>query len=87
MGKLGKEEEPAIERRRECTDLGQIYEKERDRRGMSVSSDVSLTIFITCMSGRKSLAPFAYRFFHYRNPLGLSLAFDVAERNGKFDGI
>ena len=56
-----------------------------DRRGMSGSGDVSLTIFITSISDSKSLTSFAYCFFHFSGPPGLRLAFDTAERNGKFD--
>ena len=58
-----------------------------DRRGISGSRDVSLTIFITSMSGRKNLACFTYRFFHFSRPPGLRLTFDAAERNGKFGRI
>ena len=45
-----------------------------DKRGISGSRDVSLTIFITSISGSKSLTSLAYRFFHFRKPLGLRLA-------------
>ena len=46
---------------------------------MTGSRDVSLTIFITSVSGSKGLASFAYRFFHFRRSPGLGLAFDEAE--------
>ena len=57
-----------------------------DRRGMSGSGNVSLTIFITSMSGTKSFTSFAYIFPFRRSP-GLRLVFDVPERNGKFGRI
>ena len=42
---------------------------------MSVSRDASLTIFITSMSGSKSLGSFTNHFFHFRKPPDLRLAF------------
>ena len=51
---------------------------------MSGGRNISLTIFIAAMSGSKSLMPLSYRFFHFRRPPGLRLAFDAAVRNGKF---
>ena len=84
LGKLGEEEEePGTEQRREYIDLGESD----DRRGMSGSRDVSLLIFITFMSGSKSLTSFAYCFFHFRRPPGLRLVFDAIEKNGKFGRI
>ena len=88
LGKLGEEEneekEPATERRREYTDLGlDIGERDEhvachgfgdDRRSMSGGRDVSLTIFITSMSGSKTLTSFIYRIFHFKRPPGLRLA-------------
>ena len=61
LGKLGEEkdeeEEPATERRREYTDVGSVLgERETSTLG---SRDVRLMIFITCMSGSKSLMPFS----------------------------
>ena len=50
---------------------------------MSRGRDVSLTIFITFMSGSSSHASFANRFFHFRRPPGLGLPFDAADKNGK----
>ena len=50
---------------------------------MSGSGEVSLPTFITSMSGSKSLMSFAYRFFHFRRPSGLRLAFDATKRNEK----
>ena len=58
-----------------------------DRRGMSRSGDVSLSILITSMSGRKSLVSYAYHSFNVRKTPGLRLAFDAAERNGRFGPI
>ena len=58
-----------------------------DRRGMSGSGDVSLTIFVTSISGSKSLTSFTNRFFHFCGPSGLRLAFDAAETNGRFGHI
>ena len=49
--------------------------------------NVSLTIFITSMSGSKSLTSFAYRFFHFRRPSDLRLAFDAAERHERIGCI
>ena len=63
--------------RRPCLSLGD------DRQGMSGSRDVSLMIFITSVSGGKSLVSFTKRFFHFSRPSGLRLTFDGAE-NGKF---
>ena len=57
------------------------------RRDMSGSRDISLAIFITTMSGSKSLTSFTYRNFHFRTPPGFRLAFDGAERNGEFGCI
>ena len=103
LGKLieeeDKEKEPATERRREYTDTRFRGEKRAcpvpcfslgfgdDRRGMSESRSASLSMFITSISGRKSLTSFAYRFFHLNRPPGLRLAFDTAKRYGKFDHI
>ena len=42
---------------------------------MSVSRDASLTIFITSMSGSKSLGSITNHFFHFRKPPDLRLAF------------
>ena len=55
-----------------------------DKRGMSGSRDVSLTIFINFMSGSKSLTSFTNCFFHFSGPPGLRLAFDADERNERF---
>ena len=46
---------------------------------MTERGDISLSIFITSMSGNKSLTSFAYGFFHFRRPPGLKLAFDAAK--------
>ena len=46
-----------------------------------------MTIFILSMSGSKKLTSFTNRFFHFSGPPGLKLAFDVAERKGKFGRI
>ena len=54
---------------------------------MSGSRGISLSIFIASTSGRKIITSFAYRFFHFIRPPGLRLAFDAAERNGKFGRI
>ena len=58
-----------------------------DRRSMSGSRDVNLTIFITSVSGSERLTPFTNRSFHSIVPPGLRLAFDAAKRNGKFNCI
>ena len=105
MGKLGKEEdeeeEPMIERRRECTnlksDLGEREEQvfcHASALALAMtdevhqgSGDVSLVIFISSVSGRVSLASFTDRFFHLSRPPGFSRAFDAAERNGRFGRI
>ena len=47
-----------------------------DRRGMSKSKDLSLTIFIPFMICSKSLTFFTNRFFYFSTPPGLRLAFD-----------
>ena len=60
---------------------------DNDRRGMSGGRDVSLTILIACTTGSKNLTYTAYHFFYFRRPPGLTLAFDVAEKNGKFGPI
>ena len=54
---------------------------------MSGSREVNLIIFITPMSGSKSVTSFVCYFFHFSRPLELRLAFDTAERNGKFGCI
>ena len=54
---------------------------------MPGSRDENLTIFITSISGSESLASFTSRFFHFRRPSDLRLAFDAAERNEKFGRI
>ena len=98
LGKLGEEEEePATEQRREYADLGlDVEERGRrasrlpclslgdDRQGMSGNGDVSMTIFMTCVSGSKIFASFTNRSFHFRRPPGFTMAFDAAERNEKF---
>ena len=57
------------------------------RRSISGSGDVSLTIFITSVSGRKSPTSFTNRIFHLSRPPGFRMAFDAAERNGRFGRI
>ena len=44
-----------------------------DRRGMTVSGNVSLTIFIASLSDSKSLTSFTNCFFYFRRPTGLRL--------------
>ena len=39
-----------------------------------------MTIFITAMSGSKSLSPSTYRFSHFRKSPGYSMAFDKTEK-------
>ena len=46
-----------------------------------------MAIFITSVSGSESLASFTNRFFHLRRPPGFRMAFDAAERNGRFGCI
>ena len=58
-----------------------------DRRSTSGSGDVSLAIFITSVSGSESLASFTNRIFFFSGPPGLRMAFDVAEKNGRFGRI
>ena len=48
---------------------------------MSGGRDVNVTIFITFMSGNKSLTFFANPFFHFKRSSRLRLAFDATERN------
>ena len=58
-----------------------------DRRGTTEAEIVSLAIFITSVSGSKSLASFTNRFIHLSRPPGFRMAFDAAERNGRFGHI
>ena len=58
-----------------------------DRQSTSRSEDVSLTIVITSVSGSKSLTFFANRFIHFSRPPGFRMAFDAAEKNGRFGRI
>ena len=51
------------------------------------SGDVRLAIFIISVSSSESLASFINRFFHFSGPPGCRMAFDVAERNGRFGRI
>ena len=44
-------------------------------------------IFITSVSGSESLAFFTNCFFDFSGPPGFRMAFDAAERNGKFGRI
>ena len=39
------------------------------------------------MSGDKNLASFTNRFFYFSGPIGFRIAFDAAERNGRFGRI
>ena len=96
-----KEEEPATERRKKYSDLrldlGERKQPSRlpcfslglsdDRRCTSGSENASLAIFITSVSGGKSLASFTNRFFHFSRLSGFRMVFDAAKRNGKFDHI
>ena len=52
---------------------------------MSGSGNVSLTIVF--VSGGESLTSFTKRFFYFSEPPGFRLAFDAAERNGRFGHI
>ena len=58
-----------------------------DRRSVSRSEYVSLAIFIASVSGSESLASFTNRFFHFSGPPGFRMAFDAAEKNGRFGCI
>ena len=58
-----------------------------DRRGMSGSRDVSLTILIASVSGGEIFTSVTNRFFHFIEPPDFRLAFDAAERNGRFGRI
>ena len=58
-----------------------------DWRGASRSGDVSLAIFIASVSGSESLASFTNHFFHFSGPPGFRMAFDTAEKNGRFGRI
>ncbi len=79
VGKLEEEEgEPAIERRRECTDLGETEEQV-----VCHASALALAIFITSVSGSESLASFTNRFYYLSRPPGFRRAFDAAETNGR----
>ena len=53
----------------------------------SRSGNVSLEIFITSVSGSESLASFTNRTFHLSRPPSFRMAFDAAERNGRFGRI
>ena len=61
-----------------CLSLGDV------RRSTSGSGYVSLTISITCVSCSESLTSFTNRFFPFNGPPGFRMAFDAAERNGRF---
>ena len=80
-----EEKEPATEPRRKYTDLeSDVGERDEHvvcyaRRGMPGSEDVSLTAFITSMSGSEILMSLVYRFVHFRRTPGLRMAYDVAE--------
>ena len=76
------------QRRREYTDLGErracrlpclSFSLGDDRRCTSGNRNVSLAIFITSVSGSKSLTSFTNRFFHYKRPPGFRLAVDAVE--------
>ena len=54
---------------------------------MSGSEDVSLTIFITAVSSGEILMSFTNCFFHFSGPPDFRMAFDAAERNGRFGRI
>ena len=54
---------------------------------MSGSKDVSLTIFITSVSGSENLTSFVNRFSHFSGLPGFRMAFDAAKGNRKFDRI
>ena len=58
-----------------------------DRRSTSVSGNVSLTIFITSISGSESYTCFTNRFFHFSGPPGFTMAFIAAKRSDRFDRI
>ena len=93
LRKLGKEEdeegEPATERRREYIvlgfDLGEREEQVVCHASASALAmtdearrNVSLAIFITSVSGSKSLTSFTNSFFHLSRPPGFRMAFDTA---------
>ena len=40
--------------------------------------------FLTSVSGSKNLTSFSNRFFYFRRPSSLRLAFDAAKSNGRF---
>ena len=52
-----------------------------------MSIDVSLAIFITFMNGSESVTLFTNRLFHFSGPPDFRMAFDAAERNGRFGRI
>ena len=54
--------------------------KREKKQCMSESKAVSLTNLTVSVGGRKSLMFIAYRFFHFRRPPGLRLAFDTTAR-------
>ena len=66
-----------------CLNLGFDNDKRVIPRGL----DVSLTFFITSVSGNKSFASFFYCFFHFTRPPGLRLTMDTAKRNERFGRI
>ena len=54
-----------------------------NRRSTSGSGDVSLAIFLTSVSGSESLTS-CTNCFYFSGPPGFRVAFDAAERNGRF---
>ena len=55
-----------------------------DAPDISRGGNVSLSLFVTSVSGSKSFASFSNHFFNFVKPPGLELALDVAKRKGRF---
>ena len=102
VGKVRKRGKRASDRRKKTVQRFRVkFGKERiasrlpclsfglgdDRRSMSGSRDVSQTIFLTSVSGSKSLTSFTNRFFNFSIPPKFRMASDAAERGERFGRI
>ena len=84
VGEVRRGGRRSSDRTKEYTDLG-LDLGEREEQVACYAS--ALAIFITSVSGSKSLASFTNRFFHFSGPSGFRRAFDAAKRNGRFGRI
>ena len=55
-----------------------------DKQSLSRGYDVSRAVLITFVSESKSSMSLPYCLFHFGRPTNLRLAFDTAEKNGRF---